>query len=201
MKNSLLILIVLIFFSYKEEKVIINVKVENKIETNENLLEPNQKESIDNSIELEKIGEDCIFDQSTQTDDFLKGIKELEGYVWFEEDKIAELVLNDHWSLSIKRGGCDHFELSAAFFYERILDFEENKKDILDKIVWVTSLLNEEFESNEIKKSIEENKMTFTEVKNGFYGNFLNSKIYEMYTFYFTNGEQNTNFGISFYQD
>lgn len=198
MKNSLIIIIVLIFFSCKEEKTIIN----DKVETSNELLKANNEEIIDQSIDItQKVEEECIFDQSSQTDDFLKGIKELEGYVWFDEKKKAELVLNDHWSLSIKRGGCDHFELSVEFLYDRVLDFEENKKEILGKIIWITTILNDEFESEKIKKVIDENRMTFTKDENFIFGHFMDSEIYEMYTFRFQIEKRSTAFGVSFHLD
>lgn len=105
--------------------------------------------------------QDCIFDQTTQTDEFLNGVKELSDYEWFPEKKEAEVVLNDHWSLTIKRGGCDHFEMSATFFYDRILDIEKDKKQIFDSIIWITSLL-EEFDGESIKKAILDNKITIS---------------------------------------
>ena len=125
--------------------------------------------------------QDCIFDQTTQTDEFLKNIEELKDYVWFDDEKKAEIILNDHWTLAIKRGGCDHFELSAEFFYERPLDFKTNKKLVFDNIIWITNLLNE-FDGDIIKECLEKEKYSITEEnENNLFINFLDERIYESY--------------------
>ena len=144
--------------------------------------------------------EDCIFDQVTQTDDFLKGIKELETYIWDAETKTAEIVLNDHWSLTIKRGGCDHFEMSANFIYDRILNIEEenDKQQIFDSIIWITSLL-EDFDGEDIKRVIEEDKVYVTKRDEyNYHANFMDEKLYELYYFDFNNKDRTT-FKIGYY--
>lgn len=150
--------------------------------------------------ENESIIEDCIFDQTTQTDDFLREIKALENYVWNSETKTAEIVLNDHWSLIIKRGGCDHFEFSALFVCDRILDInkENDKAIIFNKIVWITSLL-EDFDGEAIKLAIDNDSVKLTrEDEFKIYGNFMNEKLYELYYFNFNNKDRTT-FEIGYY--
>jgi hypothetical protein len=191
LKTHFLIFIIVFLFSCKKERTFSKPKL-NNVEYKLSL----ENEKTKNHINVEQ---ECIFDQSTQTDAFLKGIKELEDYTWDNESKSTEIVLNDHWFLTITRGGCDHFLLSAEFLYDRNLEFKDNKQEILEKIIWITSLLKEEFEFETIKKCIEEDKMTFTETTNGFYGNFMDSKIYEMYTFDYRKEKGNTVFGISYY--
>ena len=191
MKTHFLIFIIVFLFSCKKEKTSSRPNL-NDVEYELSL--ENEKAKNQSSVEHE-----CIFDQSTQTDAFLKGLKELEDYTWNNESKSAEIVLNDHWSLTITRGGCDHFLLSAEFLYDRNLEFEDNKKVIFEKIIWITSLLKEEFEFESIKSCIEEDKLTFTETDNGFFGNFMDSKIYEMYTFDYRKEKETTVFGISYY--
>ena len=191
MKTYYLFFIIVFFFSCKKEKTISGDKQSSVVHEKSLGYENARKEN--------RVEEACIFDQSTQTDAFLKGIKGLDNYTWDDESNSAEIVLNDHWFLTITRGGCDHFLLSAEFLYDRNLEFEDNKKEIFEKIIWITSLLNEEFEYETIKKCIEEDKMTFTETTSGFYGNFMDSKIYEMYTFDYRKEKGNTVFGISYY--
>ena len=191
MKTHVLIFIIVSLFSYKQEGRFSDPKLKD-VQYTEGI--EDEKSKIQS-----RVVDTCIFDQSTQTDDFLKGIKELEGYIWNDESKSAEIVLNDHWFLTITRGGCDHFLLSAEFFYDRNLEFEDNKAAVLEKIIWITSLLNEEFEFETIKKCIDEGRMTFTETDSGFYGNFTDSKIDEMYTFDYRKEKERTVFGISYY--
>ncbi len=150
---------------------------------------------------VSKIIEDCIFDQATQTDDFLKGIKELEGYTWDDEAKTAEIILNDHWFLSITRGGCDSFSMSMDFLYDRALNFDENKEMIFNQIIWGTNLLNNEFNSDLIKETIVEGKITITKEEDFIYVHFMNPEIYELYNFKFSSINEVTNFNISYHID
>ena len=141
--------------------------------------------------------QDCIFDQTTQTDEFLKNIEELKDYVWFDDEKKAEIILNAHWALTIKRGGCDHFELSAEFFYERPLDFKTNKKLVFDNIIWITNLLNE-FDGDIIKECLEKEKYSITEEnENNLFINFLDERIYESY-FMSYESDTTTTFMVSY---
>ena len=142
--------------------------------------------------------EECIFDQATQTDEFLKQIDELEGYVWNPETKTAEIALDDHRLLTIKRGGCNHFEMSASFKYDRILNIEKDEKQIFDNIIWITSLLKD-FDGKDIKRVIEEGKVDITKRDNfNYYANFMDKKLYEHYYFNFNN-ETTTTFDIGYY--
>lgn len=156
---------------------------------------------VNDSVNLDKneiSDEDCVFDQETQTDEFLKGIKELENYVWDSESKTAEIVLNDHWGLTIKRGGCNHFEMSASFLYDRVLDFEKDKKQIFDNIIWITSLLKD-FDAEIIKESINNDKIVITkDDKFNYHINFMDVKLYELYFMNFNNDEVTT-FDIGYY--
>ena len=191
MKLHFFVFIIVLLFSCKKERTFCGLILDD--------VEQSVSLESEKSENQNRQNQDCIFDQSIQTDVFLKGIKELEGYTWDDDSKSAEIVLNDHWSLTITRGGCDHFLLSAEFLYDRNLEFEDNKKVIFEKIIWITSLLKEEFEFESIKSCIEEDKLTFTETDNGFFGNFMDSKIYEMYTFDYRKEKETTVFGISYY--
>ncbi|WP_339624621.1 hypothetical protein [uncultured Winogradskyella sp.] len=64
--------------------------------------------------------EECIFDQATQTDEFLKEIDELEGYVWNTETKTAEITLYDHWFLTIRR---DDFNYHANLIDKKLYEY------------------------------------------------------------------------------
>lgn len=160
-----------------------------------------QIDSIENKESTnQQENEDCIFDQSTQTDEFLKDIKELEGYVWHPDTKMAEIILNKQESLIIKRGGCDVFQFYASFMNEKVLDFEKDKKQIFDSIIWITSLL-EDFDGEDIKRVIEEGKISITKRDEfNYHANFMDKKLYEQYYFNFNNKDITT-FEIGYYYD
>ncbi len=160
-----------------------------------------QIDSIENKESTsQQENEDCIFDQSTQTDEFLKDIKELEGYVWHPDTKMAEIILNNQESLILKRGGCDVFQFYASFMNEKVLDFEKDKKQIFDSIIWITSLL-EDFDGEDIKRVIEEGKISITKHDEfNYHANFMDKKLYEQYYFNFNNKDITT-FEIGYYYD
>lgn len=167
----------------------------------EELLTQIDSDSIENKESAnQQENEDCIFDQSTQTDEFLKDIKELEGYVWHPDTKMAEIILNKQESLIIKRGGCDVFQFYASFMNEKVLDFEKDKKQIFDSIIWITSLL-EDFDGEDIKRVIEEGKISITKRDEfNYHANFMDKKLYEQYYFNFNNKDITT-FEIGYYYD
>ncbi|MFD0837134.1 hypothetical protein ACFQ0I_15250 [Mariniflexile aquimaris] len=197
MKNIILYISIIFIFSCKQVN---SESKEVSVHINEDGISV-EKDS-DNSIRYKVTKEDCVFDQETQTDQFLKGIKELENYVWDSDTKTAEIVLNDHWGLTIKRGGCNHFEMSASFIYDRILDLEkeEDKQIIFNQILWISSLL-EDFDGNALKDVINKGKVSITKEDNfNFYVNFMDERLYELYFMNFNN-EKVTTFAIGYYYD
>lgn len=203
MKAKFYLIIFLIFFCCKEatktDKVIISIgglSSKDSTEVVEELLE-DLKRDLDVS-ENEIVIEECVFDQSTQTDEFLHNIEVLKEYTWNSETKTAEIVLNDHWLLTITRGGCNEFEMSAAFTCNRILDIQKDKQIIFDNIVWITTLLND-FDGEIIKKVIAEDKVSISkENEFNYYGNFMDEKLYEKYYFNFNNKDRTT-FEVGYY--
>jgi hypothetical protein len=89
--------------------------------------------------------DDCIFDQTTQTDEFLKGISELENYIWNQETKTATIVFPNQDTLLLKRGGCDHFGVSAEFILRNDTTDFRNWDNVIDKALWIARVLNDEF--------------------------------------------------------
>ncbi|NNL80048.1 MAG: hypothetical protein HKO67_06145 [Flavobacteriaceae bacterium] len=140
----------------------------------------------------------CKYNRAEQTDAFISSVKELEGYTWDDKEKTAELVLNDHWGLSLKRGGCDHFELSATFIYDRNMILEENKALVFDQVKWITGLI-EEFDSEQIAEALDSEKIYIQEVGEGDYFINFNDERLEYYHFRFRTWENATNFKIGKY--
>jgi hypothetical protein len=200
MKVLTSLIVMIVFFSCKQETkaTFLSDDYKNEIPT-EDCINPSEVEIESPSVIITNI-HDCTFDQETQTDEFLKGIKDLEVYTWDVETKTAEIVLNDHWGLTIKRGGCDHFEMYASFVYDRILDIEKegDRKQIFDNIIWITSLL-EDFDGEDIKRVIEENEISITKRDEfNYHANFMDEKLYELYYFDFNNKDKTT-FKIGYY--
>ncbi len=142
--------------------------------------------------------EECIFDQSSQTDEFLEGIKELENYSWDQKTKTAEIILNDHWSLTIKRGGCDYFTFEASFAYDRFIDFEEDKELVFDKIIWLSNLLDD-LDGEILTECIRENKLTVEPEDSKRHIHFMDVRIYELYYMLFYTTDDSSHFRISYY--
>ncbi|MBT8254707.1 MAG: hypothetical protein KJN68_12105 [Bacteroidia bacterium] len=162
------------------------------------------KDSINTSVNAdttksEGVKPGCKYDMSEQTDDFLSGIEELNGYEWDDKEKSAALVLNDHWGLTLRRGGCDYFELSATFYYDRNLNLEESKNMVFDQVKWITGLLNE-FNSELIEKALDSGYVAIQQVSEGdYFINFLDERLSDDYFFRFQTWEDATNFKIGQY--
>lgn len=161
-------------------------------------IQENKKEHTLTNSSSDLIEQDCIFDQTTQTDAFLHGIKELENYVWDSESKTAEIVLSDHWGLSLKRGGCDHFTVQADFIYDRAIDFEKDEKFIFQLILWISNLI-EDFDEKTISECIKNDKISI-EIEDGKrHIHFMDVKIYESYYMSFSVLENTSYIHLSYY--
>lgn len=53
--------------------------------------------------------DECIFDQATQTSEFLDTVSQFQDYTWVDSIVTAFIALPNADSLEIKRGGCVHF--------------------------------------------------------------------------------------------
>jgi len=128
--------------------------------------------------------DDCIFDQLTQTDEFLKNIKELQNYEWDYLTRTATIILDNGDTLMISRGGCYHFTVSAEFrISNEEIDFSD-WNNVYNKVLWIARLLDEEFAYKEIKNEIDSNKVTFEKIEKGdavyFSSEYLQNNHYEI---------------------
>ncbi|WP_299765007.1 hypothetical protein [uncultured Dokdonia sp.] len=185
---SISILILFLFIGCKEA-TLNNVAV--KIQENEN-------EVITTNSSNVLMEQDCIFDQATQTDEFLKGIKELENYVWDDESKTAEIILNDHWGLGLTRGGCDHFTVQADFVYDRVIDFEEKKDFIFQQVIWISDLIKD-FDGEIIRECIENGRISIEVEDNKRHIHFMDQRLYESYYMSFSVLENISYIHLSYY--
>ena len=75
--------------------------------------------------------DECIFDLSSQTSEFLEGITEFRNFKWDDEAKIASILLDNGDSLYVRRGGCTHFEVAITLL-------TQEKKNVMDTAFWLT---------------------------------------------------------------
>eukprot|EP01132_Coremiostelium_polycephalum_P000053 gene53-77_t len=63
--------------------------------------------SIDNSDE-------CVFDASSITDDFLKQNKNIQSYIWSAKDKQAHILLKNGDYVFVAKWACSHYGMKAT---------------------------------------------------------------------------------------
>lgn len=168
---------------------IVSVKTESE-ETESKEVEPEE-------VEPEN---DCIFDQSTQTDEFLKGIKELENYEWDDITKTATIPLNNGDTLYVSRGGCYSFGVSALLKTTQNTPQFTDWDQVFEKALWMSEVLQSEFAHEELTSDIESNK---TEIESyddqevvTFSHEYLQSNHYELTR---TLGEEAVTIELSYY--
>ncbi len=186
MKNIILILLIFTSCNLK------NTNRENVL--SENIVNDSIMQNIDSTklIESEESNEvnsesmdDCIFDQNTQTDEFLKGIKELQDYKWDSVSKTATVTLDNGDTLLIKRGGCNSFGVSAEFKIIKDTTDYSNWNNVFKKILWISKVLDTEFAFEKIKDEIDSNKISIESYKEYdvvyFSSEYLQDNHYEIY--------------------
>jgi hypothetical protein len=102
--------------------------------------------------------DDCIFNPDIQTADFLKNIKEFEGYKWDDKTKTAG-IRSGKDSVAITRGGCMHYSYYITL-YSGAGNLNIDDTDYwIDKISKIASLLPD-FENELINKLLKEENFT-----------------------------------------
>jgi len=96
--------------------------------------------------------DDCIFDQSTQTDEFIKDIKEFHNYTWDDLKKEGTIILDNGDTLIATRGGCDHFGISGTLIQLTSELKTMDQKFIFEKGLWMAERLfdNKDFQQLKI---------------------------------------------------
>ena len=79
-------------------------------------------------IQPTEISEECIFDQATQTNDFLKEKPLFKEFKWDSISKVASGVIGAD-SIQITRGGCTHFSFYVVIRTKELdtLEFSDQK--------------------------------------------------------------------------
>ncbi len=214
MKNIIKILILLIFTSCSskntnKEKVINEKIISDSITQNVNSTRISNSEKIEESNKLEETEEldsesedDCIFDQSTQTDEFLKGIKELQNYNWDSISKTATIILDNGDTLLIERGGCYSFGVSVKFKIQKDTTDYSKWNNVFNKVLWISKILKTEFEYEDIKNELDSNKITIEKYDKSDVVNFSNEYLQNLhYEITRTLGKNSKMIELSYYID
>ena len=122
-----------------------------------------QSETQQKTIEqpLPSVDEECVFDMSTQTDEFLRSNNLLKNFSWDSNNKIAIGLIGKD-TLQITRGGCGHF----SFYGE-----------LTTKKIDTLNFGNKEFG---FKKAMEIVKIVFPKVDQDLFENLLKKHSYEL---------------------
>lgn len=108
--------------------------------------------------------EECTFDQSTQTDEFVKNIPEFSDYSWNNIKKEATITLKNGDNLIAQRGGCVHFGISGELFIKKKQGIIYDKKFWLNKTKWIAKRIFHESDYNILIESLK--NRTFTDLSN-----------------------------------
>ena len=99
--------------------------------------------------------DDCIFDQKTQTDKFLKDNASFNSYTWDQKTKTATIPLEGGDTLLVYRGGCMHFSVIATFIsHNSTIDYND-WEEVYKIAYWIASELDE-YNLERLKKGIDE---------------------------------------------
>ncbi|WP_340154053.1 hypothetical protein [uncultured Marivirga sp.] len=130
---------------------------------------------------------DCVFDLSTQTDDFIKEIEETETYTWDDSKKEATILLDNGDTLIAHRGGCNHFGVSGTLIKENVRLENIDKSYIIQSGIWIAERMFTPANVKELKIKLEtEDYQIGRDDENLFYLYFN----HESYSEYFLRAER-----------
>lgn len=98
--------------------------------------------------------EECIFDLSTQTDDFLKEKGVFKDYTWDDDKKVATIILESGDILKAQRGGCVHFAMSGELILNGSVSSIENMDYWLEKATWIAKNLFSKADSEHLENQL-----------------------------------------------
>lgn len=125
--------------------------------------------------------EECTFDQSTQTDEFVKNIPEFSNYKWNNIKKEATIKLKNGDELIARRGGCVHFGISGELFEKKQDGVIYDEQHWFEKIKWIAeklfsksdyNLLIESFK-NKTFNDLSDNNTTYIVIPHKTYDEFM----------------------------
>lgn len=111
-------------------------------------------------VQLRKIQHQKNVYLTKQTDEFLKNVKELDGYSWDHASRTATYILETGDTLLVTRGGCNHFTVSAEFRLRNDRTDYTKWSNVYQKALWIAKALKTEFYYEELKEATDLKKVT-----------------------------------------
>jgi len=99
--------------------------------------------------------EECLFDQNTQTDEFVKSVSEFKEYTWDDGLKEATIQLKNGHTLVAHRGGCLHFGISGTLYMKGSNPNSQDLEYWLDEAKWIAKKLFSDSDYKVLKESID----------------------------------------------
>ena len=125
--------------------------------------------------------EECVFDQTTQTDEFIKKKGEFKKYEWNKETKTATVKLESGNVLRIFRGGCVHFGMSGELeILDNVVDLSDTKY-WLEKALWISEKVFEDSDNQFLNNQLTSEHYSLQSDSNSFYI-FIPHKYYDEFS-------------------
>lgn len=85
---------------------------------------------------------ECTFDLNTQTDEFLKQNSKISEYTWTDSIHYGIIILNNSDTITINRGGCNHFNFFCELTSKNIDTLAFNNENFgLRKAIELVNLI------------------------------------------------------------
>jgi len=132
------------------------------------------------SVNINHLDNDCIFDIKTQTSDFIDSIPEFSNYTWNDEQKTATIALNNGDTLYASRGGCNHFGISGKLKVNKKIDLD-SVEIIIEEAKWIAKRIFSHGDYTELNTLIENENYQIDRAKDWLHLNF-NHEFYMDYS-------------------
>ncbi|MEZ5042925.1 MAG: hypothetical protein R2828_23725 [Saprospiraceae bacterium] len=98
---------------------------------------------------------DCTFDQTTQTDAFVKAIPTIQSYTWDPVTHTATIPQPNGDTLELFRGGCDHYAVGGRIKTLQSVDLS-NTQSWIGKALQLAEIMKSEMEVDSLRKAIQQ---------------------------------------------
>ncbi|EPR71061.1 hypothetical protein ADICYQ_0652 [Cyclobacterium qasimii M12-11B] len=107
-----------------------------------------------NNISEKETEDDCIFDLTTQSDEFIQHIPEFKNYTWNDSTKTATILLQNGDTLYAQRGGCYHFGISGKLVKLNDDHSIDNIDHWLGEAKWISKRILDDSDYQELEQMI-----------------------------------------------
>jgi len=145
--------------------------------------------------------DDCVFDQSTQTEDFMK-LTGIKNYSWDAKTRTATKVTENGDTLKLQRGGCDHYTVGVWKVESIHKTHSHDNGKWISEAIELGEYLKDELDLDKVKKAIQNKKYDLIEMDNGDMIQFHDQSLVDMnYTIERSSNENQTEIGIFMYMN